>query len=214
MIAFKTAMIRLIRHPSSLMIGIIVTFVVALLTLIPAADEYSAIQERSEEVEFLVKQGTTDRDGLAAAQARFAEIQEELKNHHQRIIDDDSAHRVRETLVKFARSSKCHLRRVDVGPVRVRQWYEEDSPVQTVSTANRGKKTDFRLEVREMRLTLTGTMQQIESFLDKFETLDVQMHLQQLNLKALDANGDQIQLEVSLQLFGIRRPTKEEALKS
>ena len=214
MIAFKTAIIRFLRHPSALMVGIIVTFLVGLLTLIPAADEYSALRERSDEVARLVQQGLHDRDGMAAVRAKFDEIQEELQNHHQRIISDDSAHHVREKLVDFARGSNCHPRRIDVGAVRVRQWHEQDDPIQAVSTAKRGKKTDFRLEVRELRMTLTGDINQIESFLDKFETLDVQMNLQQVNMRSLDPGGDQIQLELVLELFGIRRATKDETLKT
>lgn len=214
MIAFKEAFTRLLRHPSSLMVGIIVTFVVALVTLIPAADEYSVLQERSGEVMRQLESGTNDRNELSLVKAKHAEIQEILKTHQERIIDEDAAHAIRSSLVQFARGSNCHLRRVDLGPARVRQWHEKDHPVQTVTTTKRGKKTDFRLEVRELRLTLTGEIGEIESFLEKFESLDAHLNLQDMKLRSLDAEGDQIQLELALQLFGIRRATKEESQKS
>lgn len=212
--AFKESFTRLLRHPSALMVGIIVTFVVALVTLIPAADEYSVLQERSGEVVRQLESGTNDRDDLSHVRAKHAEIQEALEAQQERMIDEDAAHAIRSSLVQFARGSNCHLRRVDLGPVRVRQWHEKDHPVQTVTTAQRGNKTDFRLEVRELRLTLTGEMDEIESFLEKFDTLDAHLNLQDMKLKSLDAEGDQIQLELTLQLFGIRRATKEESVKS
>lgn len=214
MIAFKKAFTHLLRHPSALMVGIIVTFVIALVTLIPAADEYSVLQERSGEIVRRLELGTNDRDELSLVKAKHAEIQETLKTHQERIIDEESAHAIRSSLVQFARGSNCHLRRVDLGPVRIRQWHENDHPVQTVSAAKRGKKTDFRLEVRELRLTVTGEIDEIVSFLEKFETLDAHLNLQDMKLKSLDADGNQIQLELALQLFGIQRATKEESLKS
>lgn len=214
MIAFKEALTRLLKHQSALMACIIATFLVALVTLIPAADEYSVLQERSGEAVRRLESATNDRNALSLVKAKHAEIQELLKSHQERMIDEDGAHGVRSSLVQFARGSNCHLRRVDLGPVRVRQWHEKDHPVETVSTSQRGKKTDFRLEVRELRLTLTGKMDEIESFLEKFEALDAQLNLQDMKLKSLDAEGDQIQLELALQLFGIRRATKEETMKS
>lgn len=214
MIAFREALTRLLRHPSALMVGIIVTFVVALVTLIPAADEYSVLQERSGEAVRRLESATNDRNELSLVKTKHAEIQESLKTHQERMIDEDAAHRVRASLVQFARGSNCHLRRVDLGPVRVRQWHENDHPVETVTAAQRGKKTNFRLEVRELRLTLTGKIDEIESFLEKFEALDAHLNLQDMKLKSLDAEGDQIQLELALQLFGIRRATKEESMKS
>ncbi|QDU76154.1 hypothetical protein Pan97_31990 [Bremerella volcania] len=214
MIAFKKSFTRLLRHPSAFMVGIIVTFVVALVTLIPAADEYSVLRERSGEAVRRLESATNDRDELSQIKTKHAEIQEALKTHQERMIDEDAAHAIRSSLVHFARGSNCHLRRVDLGPVRIRQWHEKDHPVETVTTAERGKKTDFRLEVRELRLTLTGSIDEIESFLEKFETLDVNLSLQDMKLKSLDAEGDQIQLELALQLFGVRRATKEESMKS
>ncbi|MFN3152383.1 hypothetical protein [Bremerella sp.] len=212
--AFKESFTRLVRHPSALMVGIIVTFVVALVTLIPAADEYLVLQERSGEVTRQLESGTNDRDKLSLVKAKHAEIQETLESHQERTIDEDAAHAIRSSLVQFARGSNCHLRRVDLGSVRVRQWHENDHPVQVVTTTMRGKKMDFRLEVRELRLTLTGEMHEIESFLEKFDTLDAHLNLQDMKLKSLDVEGDQLQLELTLQLFGIRRTTKEESLKS
>jgi len=214
MIACKKAITRLVRHPTALTVGIIVTFVVALVTLIPAADEYSVLHERSGEAVRRLESATSDRDDLALIKSKHAEIQEALQAHQERTIDEDSAHAVRSSLVKFARGSNCHLRRVDLGPVRVRQWHEKDHPVQTVNAEQRGKKTDFRLEVRELRLTVTGDYDEIESFLEKFEALDAHVNLQDMKLKSLDTQGQQIQLELVLQLFGIRRATKKESLKS
>lgn len=214
MIAFKETFTHLLRHPSALMVGIIVTFVVALVTLIPAADEYSVLQERSGEAVRRLESGTNDRNELSLVRTKHAEIQEALQTHQERMIGEDAAHGIRSSLVQFARGSNCHLRRVDLGPVRVRQWHENDHPVQTVTATKRGKKTDFRLEVRELRLTLTGNIDEIESFLDKFESLDAHLNLQDMKLRSLDADGDQIQLELALQLFGIRRATKEESMKS
>ena len=214
MIASKESFTHLLSHPSALMIGIIVTFVVALVTLIPAADEYSVLQERSGEVVRKLESGTSDRDGLTLVRAKHAEIQEALKTHQERTIDEDTSHVIRSSLVQFARGSNCHLRRVDLGPARIRQWHEKDHPVQTVATTKRGKKTDFQLEVRELRLTLTGEIDEIESFLEKFESLEAHLNIQDMKLRSLDAGGEQIQLELALQLFGIRRASKEESLKS
>jgi len=214
MIAPKQAITHLLRHPSALMVGIIVTFVVALVTLIPAADEYSVLQERSGQAVRRLESGTRDRNELSQIKAKHAEIQETLRTHQARVVDEEAAHAVRASLVEFARGADCHLRRVDLGPVRVRHWHEKDHAVQTVNTAKRGKQTDFRLEVRELRLTLTGEIDEIERFLEKFETLDAHMNLQDMKLRSLDAEGDQLQLELALQLFGIRRATKEESLKS
>ncbi|MEW4561734.1 hypothetical protein AB1K70_04365 [Bremerella sp. JC770] len=161
-----------------------------------------------------MESATSDRDDLSQIKTKHAEIQEALQAHQERTIDEESAHAVRSSLVQFARGSNCHLRRVDLGPVRVRQWHEKDHPVQTVNAQQRGKKTDFQLEVRELRLTLTGDFDEIESFLEKFEALDAHVNLQDMKLKSLDAEGQQIQLELALQLFGVRRADKKESLKS
>ena len=208
--AYKSAMIRLLRHPSAWVAGIIVTFLVALLTLIPAADEYSVLRERSEEVAHLVQQGTRDKDWFPQLKSKYAEIQQQLQRSRQRTVDEAAAHALRESIVQQARDANCHLRRVDLGSVRVRQWYEHDHPIDTVSVSERGKKSKFLLEVRELRLTVSGTMENIQQFLAKFETLDVQMHVEQLNMRAIDPHGDQVQLELGLQLYGIQRAMKEE----
>lgn len=207
--AYKSAMIRLLWHPAAAMVGIIVTFLVALVTLIPAAEEYSVLRERSEDVALSLEQGGRDQDWFPKLRSKYAEIQQELETHQRRTIDEDAAHALRESIVQLARDAHCHLRKVDLGNVRVRQWHKFDHPITTVSTAQRGKKTDYELEVRELRLTLSGSLDEIQQFMQSFESLDVQMSIQQLNLRTLDVRGEQLQLELALQLFGIRRATKE-----
>ncbi|PQO42510.1 hypothetical protein [Blastopirellula marina] len=209
--AYKSAMMRLLRHPTAWVAGIIVTFLVALLTLIPAADEYSVLRERSEEVAYLVQQGTRDRDWFPQLNSKYAEIQKQLQRSRQRTVDEEAAHALRESIVQQARKANCHLRRVDLGAVRVRQWYEHDHPIETVSVSERGKKSKFLLEVRELRLTVSGSMENIQRFITQFETLDVQMHVEQLNLRTIDPHGDQVQLELGLQLYGIQRAVKEKS---
>lgn len=207
--AYKSTVIRLLWHPAALMVGIIVTFLVALVTLIPAAEEYSVLRERAEDIALSLEQGGSDQQWFPKLQAKYAEIQQELDTHRSRTIDEESAHTLRESIVQLARNAHCHLRRVDLGDVRVRQWHKFDHPINSVAASARGKKTDFVLEVRELRLTLSGSLDELQQFLDTFETLDVQMSIQQLNLRAIDVRGDQVQLELALQLFGIRRATKE-----
>lgn len=207
--AYKSTMIRLLWHPTALMVGIIVTFLVALVTLIPAAEEYSVLRERTEDLALSLEQGGRDQQWFPQLQEKYAEIQQELDTHQRRAIDEESAHALRESVVQLARDAHCHLRRVDLGDVRVRQWYKVDHPMTSVAASQRGTKTDFVLEVRELRLTLSGSLDEIQQFLDTFETLDVQMNVQQLNLRAIDVRGDQVQLELALQLFGIRRATRE-----
>ncbi len=207
--AYKSAMIRLLWHPAASMVGIIVTFLVALVTLIPAAEEYSVLRERSEDVALSMEQGGRDQKWFPELQAKYSEIQKELELHQRRAIDEEAAHALRESIVQLARDAHCHLRRVDLGDVRVRHWHEFDDPITTVSASQRGTKTDYELEVRELRLTLSGSLNEIQQFMDKFETLDVQMNIQQLNVRAINARGDQLQLELALQLFGIRRASKE-----
>lgn len=196
------------------MVGIIVTFGVALLTLIPAADEYSALRERSNEVSLLLRQGERDRDGAAKRDQVRQVLEHELQMEQHRAVDEEHSHRLRQTLVEYSRQAECHLRKVDLGPVRVRQWHKGDHPLKTNTSSSRGKKTEFLLEVRDLRLTLSGDLPHIKTFLEKLAGLDVQMNIQQLNLRSMDPQGNQIQLELVLQLFGTRKTEPGGGLKS
>lgn len=214
MTAFRTAASRWLRHPSALLVGIIVTFFVGLLTLVPAADEYSAIRERSNEVDFLLQQGERDQRDLGRMEQIRQILEEDLAGEQNRAVDEEHSHRLRQTLVEYSREAECHLRKVDMGPVRIRQWHAGDHPLQTRTTSSRGKKTDFLLEVRDLRMTLSGELTHITTFLEKFAALDLQMNVQQLNLRAMDPEGGKLQLELVLQLYGVRRTAQGDELKS
>lgn len=213
MIAFKAAAIRLLRHPSAGLAGIIVTFVVALVTLIPAADEYSALKERSDEVSYLLKQGRRDQEQLPQLKSLQRKLRQQLATYQQQAVGEDQAYALRQTLVDFSREANCQVRRVDLGPSRVRQWHEGDHPTHVTNPKGR-KKSGFLLEVREFRMTVNGSIPQIEKFLEKFATLQVQMDIQQLNLRSVDPRGDQMQLELSLQLFGVHSDNGDRVSKT
>jgi len=214
MIASSKGLKDLIRHPSAPLAGIIGTFGLSLLAFLPAADEYSAIHAQRLETELLVQRCQQYQSELPRKRETKAELLALLQRENERGVNEEQAHRLRQELVRFSRVSGCQLRRIELGQVRLRNWHEQDHPIQPVSVEKRGKKTGYILELRELRLTLTGEMHEVEQFLKRLESLDVLTNVEQVAIRAVDASGSQVQLELSLDLFGIHHSSESNSLES
>jgi len=203
MTPFRKALATLVGHPSAGLASIIVTFGLGLLTFIPAADEYSELQARSEDIAHRTKQAKLDEANLPRARENQAKTEKELQLYRTRGMDEQSSYRLREQLVQICRTHHCQVRRVDVGTARTRDWYENDHLIHPPTAVQRGKKTPLVLESRDLTMTLSGDYEGVRSFLAEFEQIDALMQIDRLHIETLDGEGRNVQLNIGLRLFHV-----------
>jgi hypothetical protein len=197
-----------LEHPRRGLFVIIVTCVVGLLTVWPVVDEYFVLADDRSQAELSIaeaQQEIGEIDGLRKA----AEEQEKtVKELREQLLEVDDVHNFSSKLVELTRTAGCQLRRVDIGEVQKRKWIENDHPLHPAATNTQTKETPYELRTQKMGLSITGPMDRIQSLLGELHAIKKLVHTQSIQLKPATDDRSEVNLDLELLFFDLKRLRK------
>ena len=180
------------------------TVLVALVTLVPAVDDYfDKHNSRNDLADDLVGARQT-AESLPAFEIRAAAVRNELEVLEGRSVDEDRLGRFRSRLVDLVRESGCQIRQIEVGSPTSRPWMQHDRPLAD-GAASQEALTPFFLQRRSVVLAVDGAMPAVHDLLDRLEKERTLSHPHRMHLQAVSAEGDTVTLELELWLFALAR---------
>lgn len=200
----ETLTIRFVESPRRWLIVTGVTLVIALLTVLPQADELLAARAERAELEEHKDKATGTAGMLADFEARVVQTEAELAELRRVEVDDERVADLRSWLVQASREAGCQVRRIELGRPSRRPWLADDSPLATdAAAAKKKEKTPFELQTRPVTLSVTGATPEIRALL---KTLDRDPRIKFASSMELRPEGrlrDDLQLDLSLRYFAL-----------
>ena len=95
------------------------------------------------------------------------------------------------------------MRQIRLGVAMRRDWMSEDDAVRGVSLANRGEKTPYQLETRQVSLSITGSMPNLHHFLARLDKIDKFIHTKSVSLQRSDTGENSAALKMDILLFDL-----------
>ena len=195
---------RFCDSPRRWLIVTAVTFVVAIVTLLPQVDQYLAARaDEDEQSEKLAEAGIIAEE-LPGFRERVADTTTQLDALVERTLPADRVAPFRNQVVNLIRESGCQMRRISVGAVRSRAWRENDHPL-IEGKHSKGKETPFSLETRAVSLSVTGNMTEIRQLLSRIESNGMMMHARTLDIRPTSRGAGLIQADLELWCFALNR---------
>lgn len=198
------AIVKFCEDRRSWLVVIAGTLAVVLVLVLPQVDEYVAVCREKTEI---AKELTLAEEAarlLPGHEKRYAEQSEVLAEQLATTLTEENEADYRNGLVKLVRDSGCQLRRLNVGSATVRDWGQDDDPLEK-SYNKKLKPTGYKLERRQVSLSLTGPTVSVRKLIERLEQQDKQVHLQTMDLKPDAGNGRRVELTMELWYFTLIR---------
>lgn len=198
----------LVDHPRRGLFVIILTCLLALLTVWPLVDEYFVVVSDCERLELQIVD--TEQEILSIDELRkLGHAQAaRLEQLRQRTIGEQELHGFSSRLVEITRSAGCQLRRVDLGQVQKRKWLEGDDPLRALPASAGAKETPFELCTQRVGLSISGPLERVQALLSELHALDKLAHTQSIQLKPNSDDRSEVNLDLELLFFDLRRASK------
>ncbi len=187
------------------LIVIIVSFGIGLLTVWPAADEYTALRERRLELFDSLTEAQQQASELSSLKAEADERNRTLAELESQTVPLSQVHRFRSRLVELTRRSGCRVRKIQLGVPRATVWYEKDNPRKPPRAAERGPETPFQLQTQPVTLSASGSLNQVKQLLAGLHDTGKMMHTKRFNLRPMGPDRKEIVLELELILFHLQK---------
>ena len=195
---------RLCENPKRWLIVTGVTFVIALLTVLPQVDEVLAARAERSELRDRMEEATRAAETLPSYEGRVRKVLAELRGLREREVREDQVSELRKWLVDAARESGCQVRRIHFAEPKRRQWRVGDHPLAEVKENDtRGQTTPFNLETRAVSLSVTGASHEVQALMRTLDRDERVKHAQMIDLRATGRGSSQLKLELSLIYFGL-----------
>lgn len=184
------------------------TFVVGLVLVLPLVDLYRAERnEKASLLEELISAQHID-EMMEQFESRVAAETAQLSALEGRAINDGALPALRTKLVDLARDTGCSLRRLNVGAMASRPWYQEDNPIATgaeASAKTADTKTAFTLQWWPVTVSLSGSNASLRTLLDRMETDGMFVHTKNLEVRPASVNRKTLNLDMELWYFNLTR---------
>ncbi len=204
---------RFVDHKKRTQIVIILTIFAALVVILPAADEYSAASQRVRHARVQVEKSQRDLEKLPRFEELHARKTGELAKLEQRLVTDKVAQNLQTYLTQLGRQTGCTLRKARLAEPARRDWKEDDHPVTGARFVGVGVDTPYRLETRQLVLSVSGPMESLYRFLEQIHRVDQVLHSRAITIKSItDGAGEDsgtATLDMELLLFDLVRKTLE-----
>jgi len=188
------------------LIVVIVTTVVGLVVLIPLADDYFDKKEsRRALIEELDRARETAKM-MPKFEERVTALAQKMGDYEVRSVSQKSMSQYRNKIVELIRESDCKVRRFEVSSPLSRPWIVNDNPLHpTEAKGSAVKKTPFVLVRRSVTLSVDGTMDNINQFLEKLQKDNTFAYVRRLDLHRVGQQGGAVAVELELWLFALDR---------
>jgi len=184
----------------------IVSTLVGLVVLIPLVDDYFDKEESRRTLVDELDQARQTAKALPAYEERVAAIAQEVGEYEARSVSQKSISQYRSKLVDLIRGSDCKVRRLEVSAPTSRLWLENDNPLTNpVVKGSAVKKTPFTLVRRSVALTVDGTMDNVNSLLEKLHKEKTFAYPRRLDLRSVGHHDGAVAVELELWLFALER---------
>lgn len=199
----ETALRGVVEHPKRGLIVITVTFVIGVVFGWPAVDDYFAAAENHRNLVAEVEEGAVTASRLGLYQKQLEKQTEKLRLLEARALSPDNLEEFRNEVTAWVKESGCQLRRVKLADPQLRQWYENDDPLETRPRSEKDAKTPFRLRQQPLSLLVTGEMEPVSQFLARLGKQDKLLHTGSLHLRRSTEVAGMVELDLELVLFDL-----------
>ena len=199
----ETLLRRVLAHPKRVWIVIFITLGIGLLFTWPAVDSYSATKEHRAKLESELQEGEALAGKVELYQKQAEKKQAQLRELEAKALSPAEIEELRNQLVVMVKDSHCKLRRVRLGDASLRQWFDEDSPLESRVRPDSDKKSPFRLKTQLLNLAVTGNLNDVSEFLAKLSQQERLIHTGEFKLRKSTEDKNQVELEMDLLLFDL-----------
>lgn len=182
------------------------TLTLGLVLVLPQVDEYVAVCVEQADLAEKLAAAKQSAEQLPGFEIRRAEQVEVIAERLRRTLNEQNEPDFRNDLVMMVRESGCQLRRLNVGTAVSRDWGEGDDPLETTFDKKLAA-TGFKLERRQVSLSLVGPSSNVRRLIEQLEQQDKQGHVQSLDLKPDRGDGRRAELSLELLYFTLARPS-------
>ncbi len=192
-----------LTHPKRVWIVISLTLGIGLLFSWPAVDSYSAAKEHRAKLESELQEGEALVGKVDLYQKQAEKKKAQLKLLEAKTLSPAQIEKLRSQLVVMVKESHCMVRRVRLGDSSLRQWYDEDSPLESRMRLDSEKKSEFRLRTQLLNLAITGNLTDVSEFLTKLSQQDRLIHTGGFQLRKSAEDKNLMDLEIDLLFFDL-----------
>lgn len=197
----------LVEHPRRGLFVIILTCLLALLTLWPLVDEYFVVVSDCERLQQAIVDAELEIRSIDEMRKLGQAQATRLQQLRERTLGEQDVHGFSSRLVEITRGAGCQLRRVDLGQVQKRKWLEGDDPLRPLAATAGAKETPFELCTQRVGLSISGPLERVQALLSELHALDKLAHTQNIQLKP-NSDRSEVNLDLELLFFDLRRTQK------
>ena len=194
---------RVLAHPKRVWIVIFLTLGIGLVFTWPAVDSYSAAKDRRAKLESELQEGEALVAKVDLYQRQAEKKQAQLQELEAKTLSPAEIEKLRSQLVVMVKESHCMVRRVRLGDSSLRQWYDEDSPLELRVRQESERKSAFRLKTQPLNLAITGNLNDVSDFLARLSQQDRLIHTGGFQLRKSTEDKNLMDLEIDLLFFDL-----------
>lgn len=187
-----------------------VTFVLALLIVLPQVDELLEVRAEHDGLTARMDAAKQAVAILPQLESRVRELHEQASALQEQEVDQQRVSDLRKWLVETARQTGCNLRKADFGRPSVRRWHADDTPLGSSPVVGTSGPTPFDLETHTVTLTITGAPYEVREIMQEFDADRRIKHVQMAGLKPIGRGGGVVQLDLTIWYFALTE-TKQSA---
>lgn len=200
----ETPIERVCNSPHRWLIVTGVTFLIALLTILPQADVLLAARTERADLEEHKDNAAKTAGTLPQYESQVLEQEAKLATLTKQEVDEEHITEFRRWLVEAARQAGCQVRRVNLANPTRRRWATKDSPLAEAKKRLPAKDASpFDLETRSVSLSITGTTPEIQALLRTLDGDPRIKHTNGITLRPSGRNRKQLQLDLDLWYFAL-----------
>lgn len=208
MTTVETLLRALVEHPRRGLFVIILTCGVALVTVWPVVDEYFVLADECARTELSIAEAQQEIEAISDLRRQANDQATKVGKLRGQMLVVEDVHKFSSKLVEMTRKADCQLRKVDLGEVQKRKWFEEDNPLLPPPTHAKAKETPYELRTQHVGLSITGPMDRVQTLLGDLHSIDKFAHTQSIQIKPTTADRSEVSLELELLFFDLKRMKK------
>ncbi|MDX1962089.1 MAG: hypothetical protein SFX18_02985 [Pirellulales bacterium] len=197
----------MLTHPRRFWGVIGVTVGILFLCGLPEVDKYNELRAQARDFRAELAQ-------LGALDQRFARYQQQLDRRltslrelEKKALTPENVQEFRENMVELTRDSGCTLRRIRVQDPQLRDWLENDDPLQFHTPTEKETKTPYQLQTQQLSIQVTGPLANIRAMLDKLSRMDRYFDTAGFVLNRSSEDTGLVDLDLQLLLFDLVKPS-------
>lgn len=198
----------LVEHPRRGLLVIILTCGLGLVTVWPVVDEYFVLMDECARTELSIVEAQQEIEAISDLRRAATQQAAKVEKLRGTMLVVEDVHKFSSNLVELTRAADCQLRRVDLGEVQKRKWFDNDDPLKPQPPQSGAKETPYELRTQHVGLAITGPMERVQALLGELHAIDKCAHTQSIQLKPATDDRSEVNLDLELLFFDLKRTKK------